>query len=72
MPHISWERLGIPQEELGIMAGKKDVLACCHQELTSDKQQTVDGRFLWIITNFETAETAVWGLNYFFVTNRPN
>lgn len=47
MPHISWERLGIPQEELGIMAEKKDVLACCHQELTSDKQQTVDG---WTIS----------------------
>lgn len=47
MPRISWERLGIPQEELGIMAGKKDVLACCHQELTSDKQQTVDG---WTIS----------------------
>lgn len=43
VPHLAWEKLGIPQEKLESVARRKHVwktqFSCCHCDLTSDKKK---------------------------------
>lgn len=43
MPHLAWEKLGIPQKKLESVARRKHVwntqFSCCHCDLTSDKKK---------------------------------